>query len=185
MTDADKRRIIREASKGLLGSSGIVEALQLPVKPGIVRQLLQETACLRYKRFARTPAMREHHEKLRVKWATERMTWNERKWNSVVRSDQKNFNLDGPNGLAYKWHDLRKQEWFSKKHSGGASVMVWACFTGTDKSPLVFLEEKQGGTNYINTLEDTLLPFSEDLPLSSVFMQDSAPCHRVRVANVA
>ncbi|CDF41124.1 unnamed protein product [Chondrus crispus] len=144
MTDADKRRIIREASKGLLRSTGIVKALQLSVKPRRVHQLLQETACLRYKRIARTPAMKEHHEKLRVKWATECMTWNDRKWNSVVWSDEKKFNLDGPDGLAYKWHDLRKQkEWFWKRHSGRASVMVWACFAGTSKSPLVFLEGKQ------------------------------------------
>ena len=60
--------------------------------------------------------------------------------------------------------------------------MVWACFSGTDKSPLVFLEEKQDGTKYVKTLEDALLSFSEDLPLSWVLMQDSAPCHRARVA---
>ncbi|CDF32565.1 unnamed protein product [Chondrus crispus] len=126
--------------------------------------------------------MKEHHEKLRVKWATERMTWKERKCNSVVWSDEKKFNLDGPDELAYKWHDLRKQKkWFSKRHSGGASVMVWACFAGTSKSPLVFLGGKQDGTKYV-TFEDTLLPFAEDLPLSWGFMQDGAPCHRARVA---
>ena len=153
MTDADKRRIIREASKGVLGSSGTVKALQFSVKPRRVRQLLQETPYLRYKCIARTPAMKEHHEKLRVKWATERMTWNERNWNSVVWSDEETFNLDGPDWLACKWHDLRRQkEWFPKRHSGGASFMVWSCFAGTDKSPLVFLEGKQDGTKYVKTL---------------------------------
>ena len=101
----------------------------------------------------------------------------------MVWSDEKKFILDRPDGFAYKWHDLRKQkEWFSKRHSGGTSVMVWACFAGIDKPALVFLEGKQDVTKYIKALEDMLLPFSEDLPLSWGSMPDGAPCHRARVA---
>ena len=52
----------------------------------------------------------------------------------------KKINLDGPDGLAYKWHDLRKEkQWFSKMHSGGQSVMVWACFASQLKSEPGFL----------------------------------------------
>ena len=100
----------------------------------------------------------------------------------MVWSDEKKFNLYGP-GLAYKWHDLRKQiGWFSKRDSGGASVMIWACCVCTAKSPLAFLGEKKDGTKYFKTSEDTLLPFAEDFLLSWGFMQYGAPCHRARVA---
>ena len=61
-------------------------------------------------------------------------------------SDEKKFNLDGRDGLVYKWHDLRKEkQWFSKRHSGGQSVIVWACFAGQLKSELAFLVGAQDG----------------------------------------
>lgn len=102
-----------------------------------------------------------------MNWATDRLTWNEQKWNSVVWSDEKKFNLDGPDELAYKWHDLRQQkEWFSKRHNGGASVMVWACFACKAKSPVVFFHGKLNRPKYVKTLEDTLLLFTEDLRLT-------------------
>jgi len=46
LTEADKRRIIREASNGELGAAGIVKALQLTVTPRRVRQVLQSAAFL-------------------------------------------------------------------------------------------------------------------------------------------
>ena len=167
LSEADKRRINREASKGILSSTGIVKALQLTVKPRRIRQLLQDNVHLSYKRVTRTPAMRERHEKCRVSWAMERMSWSHQKWSSVVWSDENKFNLDGPDGLAYKWHDLRKEkQWFSKRHSGGQSVMVWACFGGQLKSELAFLVGAQDGQKYVGTLRQYLLPFSEDLPVT-------------------
>jgi hypothetical protein len=38
----------------------------------------------------------------------------------------KKFNLDGPDGVACYWHDLRKEQIFSKRQQGGGSLMVWA-----------------------------------------------------------
>lgn len=64
----------------------------------------------------------------------------------------------------------------------GGSVMVWACFAGVQKSKLVFLVGKQNGPKYVKTLKDHLIPFSEDLPITGIFMQDGAPCHRSNLA---
>ena len=56
------------------------------------------------------------------------MTWNE-EWRKVVWSDEKKFNLDGPDGFSYYWHDLRKEEEiFSSRAQGGGSIMIWASF---------------------------------------------------------
>ncbi|CDF34675.1 unnamed protein product [Chondrus crispus] len=144
LTEADKRRILREGSKGDLGSAGIVKALQLSVKARRVRQVIAAAEHLRYKQIARTPAMRERHEKSRLKWAMTRMVWSNAKWSQIVWSDEKKFNLDRTGGLAYKWHDLRKEkEWFSKRQIGGSSVMVWACFAGSRISELVFWKESR------------------------------------------
>ena len=46
---------------------------------------------------------------------------------AVIFTDEKKFNLDGPDGFKYYWHDLRPEpEWFSKRAFGGGSLMVWA-----------------------------------------------------------
>jgi len=48
------------------------------------------------------------------------------RWNSIIFSDEKKFNLDGPDGYQYYWRDLRKEkETYFTRHSGGGSVMVW------------------------------------------------------------
>ena len=42
---------------------------------------------------------------------------------------KKKFNLDGPEGYRYYWHDLRKEkQYFSKRHFGGGSLMIWGAY---------------------------------------------------------
>jgi len=76
----------------------------------------------------RSPALTIVHKDLRLTWAKDHMTWNN-EWHKVVWSDEKKFNLDGPDGFSYYWHDLRKEEEiFSTRAQGGGSVMIWASF---------------------------------------------------------
>jgi len=43
------------------------------------------------------------------------------------------------------------------------------------------LNGKKDGTKYLKTLQDYLVPFADDLPVSWTFMQDGAPCHRTDI----
>ena len=52
------------------------------------------------------------------------MSW-ESEYEKVIFSDEKKFNLDGPDGFSYYWHDLNKEaETFSKWQKDGGSLMV-------------------------------------------------------------
>lgn len=61
------------------------------------------------------------------------LTWG-KEWENVIWSDEKRFNLDGPDRQEYYWHDLRKEEKFLVSHQqGGGSIMVWAGFGSRGK----------------------------------------------------
>lgn len=66
ITEADRGRLIREASKGLTGSSGIGKALQLPTRGRRFRPVLQDANYFTYKRMMQTLSMGEYHEKINI-----------------------------------------------------------------------------------------------------------------------
>ncbi len=106
------------------------------------------------------------------------MTWSE-EWRRIVFSDEKKFNLDGPDGFAYYFLDLRREEHIlSRRQQGGGSVMVWASFGWNRKSDLVFITGRMDSTKYQKMLEDNLLLFG---PLMAgenwTFQQDNASVH--------
>ena len=50
-------------------------------------------------------------------------------WARTFFSDEKKWNLDGPDGLKYYWHCLRNDPKVAfSRQNGGGSVMVWGAF---------------------------------------------------------
>lgn len=54
--------------------------------------------------------MLPHHIHRRFQWSSEKITWTMIDWNIVVHTDEKNFSLDGPDGFAYYWHHISREE---------------------------------------------------------------------------
>ncbi|GMF20840.1 unnamed protein product [Phytophthora lilii] len=65
-----------------------------------------------------SPVLTKKHKEDRLKWARDKVTWDEAKWATCVFSDEKMFNLDGLDGLQY--YDLRKR--FSRTARAVAAV---------------------------------------------------------------
>ena len=78
----------------------------------------------------------------------------------MIFSDEKKFNLDGPDGHKYTGmtSEKKKMFFFSRKHGGG-SVMVWGGISAFGKTELVFLKGRQDSQKYIEMFKDHLLPF--------------------------
>ena len=101
------------------------------------------------------------------------MKWNDKNWSNVIFSDEKKFNLDGPNESQYYWHDLRMEDQiFSKRLFGGWPLMIWGAFSINGKASLVKMKGRQNGQKY-----------TEVHPQHRIFQQDNAVIHTGKLAS--
>ena len=141
ITDAARRWLFRESSKGQSSLRDQQKSQNLPITPRKVRQLLHESPNLVYQNRKTTPALIAKHKKMHIDWVKRKVTWTKEKWETAVFSDEQKFNLDGPDGFQSYWHDLRKEnQLFSKRPFGGGSVMVWGAFTASGKADLIVMD---------------------------------------------
>jgi transposase len=100
------------------------------------------------------------------------MDWN---WNSTWFTDEKKFNLDGPDCTKFYCHDLRKEpEVASRRQAVGGSVMVWAGFSARGKTSICFVTRILNSQKYQDVLQNHLVPL---LQTGDHLIQDNAPIH--------
>ena len=99
--------------------------------------------------------------------------------NHVVFSDEKKFNLGGPDCYSSYWHDLRhKDPPRLNRNFGGDSAMCWAAFSSSSKTPMCFISSNMNSKMYTDLLGDILIPFIDDkMEDSAIFQQDNASIH--------
>lgn len=172
------KQICRLASNKSTTSRQIKTRLKCSASRGTICRYLRDSGNLKYIKKQSKPPLTPEHKTRRLKFAENHTGWNG-KWENIVFSDEKKFNLDGPDGFAYYWHDLRKEKLiFSKRVHGGGSLMIWGGFSSKGKTDLVFIETSMTASKYISLLEKALLPFGDQIHHNDyIFQQDNAPCH--------
>lgn len=173
-----RRRIWREASNNGSNCSQIKKTLQLDCSTDIILKCVHQNSDLTFKKMLTRPQLTDQHKATRVAWCIPRLLWNE-EWHHYVFTDEKKFNLDGPDGWAYYWHDKRKPEQiFSKRQHGGGSVMVWAGFGYSGSTPIMFISGRLNSERYIEVLRDQFSPYFDQCAVPpAVFQQDNASIH--------
>ena len=105
-----------------------------------IQQVLKSVDWFSYKKRSAQPALTKKHKKVRVVWASEKALEDDIDWHHVVFSDEKKWNLDGPDGMRYQWTNTRNLiQPNVRRHCGGGSIMVWAGFSGVTKTELKVL----------------------------------------------
>ncbi|KAE9032945.1 hypothetical protein PR002_g8928 [Phytophthora rubi] len=107
-------------------------------------------------------------------------------WPQIVFSDEKNFNLDGPDGLRHCWRDIRRPTRQTvRRQNGGGSVMIWGSFSAAGKSKLAVLQGRQASEHYVYTVSEYMLPFAHlHHALDYIYQQDNASIHRSKLTTV-
>uniref|UniRef100_T1IUS6 Uncharacterized protein n=1 Tax=Strigamia maritima TaxID=126957 RepID=T1IUS6_STRMM len=124
LSDRQKRRITSQIKKGKSSLRAIAKNPDFNVSKDTVSRVVKKKKTIVYKKRKVQPVMKNVHKEKRLKWAREHMSWKQ-EWHKVIFSDEKKFNLDGPDGWAYYWHDLRQDDQvFSKRQQGGGSLMI-------------------------------------------------------------
>jgi transposase len=185
VSDTAKRRLLRAASNQITSASKLQRSLGLKVSLRRVQQILQKAPNLEYRKMKRVPWMNSRNILQRIDWATKHIAWNS-EWESVIFSDEKKFNLDGPDGLMCYWHDSRKSHLsVGRRVSGGGSVMIWGAFHSCGKSQLAILDGKQTSESYVKTLNNFLLPMIEENHQKSlIFQHDNAAIHTAHLTKL-
>ena len=75
----------------------------------------------------------------------------------MIFTDEKRFNLDGLDGFTYYYHDLRKEEQFlSRRHMGGGSVMIWAGIGYRGKTEIKFITGRMNSKIYLEMIDQQI-----------------------------
>lgn len=113
-----RKKIIYYATVKLLSSGDIKKELHLPQSARTIRRVLASCQTLRYSKYKSKPPLTEKHKTARYKFADSAIR-DRQDWSKIVWSDEKKFNLDGPDGIRYYWHDLRKEPQYLSKRAFG------------------------------------------------------------------
>lgn len=118
------QRIIQRSLRSTKIDEKIRIELNLPVATQRV-QVLREILYLRDKKGLPAHALKMNHKIARVNWAKEMLEMDRYFSRTVVFTDRKKFNLFGPDGLDYYWHDLRKDHIYFSENKHKTKTMVW------------------------------------------------------------
>ena len=150
-----------------------------------VRRVLLSCKNIKKLKLRKKPSLTTKHEvslcKL-LRFAKERVHW-KKEWRRVLFSDEKRFNLDGPGGFQYYFHDTRKETIPAiRRQMRGGSVMVWAGIGYFCKTNIKFIDGRMNSVRYINLIKEEINNHAERISEPDyIFQQDNKPVHTSRL----
>lgn len=144
VTERDRRLITNKAAIRACSAFKLKSELSISVSTRQIHRILRVTSHVVRKNILRKPRLMPRQAAVRLAWAEERPNWGPDRWNEIVFSDEKKWNLDVPDGFSYYLHDLRKEKVIlSQSQSGDGGVLNWAPFSAKGFSEICFCSGKQ------------------------------------------
>ena len=120
------------------------------------------------------PRLLRKHKLARLGFARKYQTW-ENEWKCIKFTDEKKFNLDGPDGYKYFWADKNISEnMYSQRQNAGGGIMVWGAISAIRKMELQIMNGLYNADRYIEMFDNAcLLEEGNRLcPEKFIFQQD-------------
>jgi transposase len=145
---------------------------------------------------AKKPYISEKNIEARIKWCNEHKNKTIGEWKKIIFSDEASVEIGKKSRQIRVWRypgERFKNNCLTPTFkSGRKSLMVWGCFAGKLKGPLVFIDEYKEkdkknitANSYIEILEKNLLPFLHKVRAAThkviTFQQDNASIHTAKI----
>ncbi|EFP00390.1 hypothetical protein CRE_01407 [Caenorhabditis remanei] len=178
LNQREERAVVRCASNTVKSANDVIAELDLKASKSTVLRTFHRSGHLKRAVLKPVPKMTDAHKLKRLAFAKSNMAQD---WSKIVWSDEKKFNLDGPDGAHSYWRDLRKDPMtFSRRNFGGGSLMVWGAFCNNKAVALKFVTCKMNSVDYQATLQSGIVPFFSrgNRKKTHIFQQDNAAIHK-------
>lgn len=178
VTERVKRVILNAVSNKRISAARIIKENCLDINAMTVYRVLHASPHITKQKMKKSPIISKVNKAKRMDFARKSIK-DKLDWEKVVWTDEKKFNLDGPDGFRDYWHDIRKEEViFSRRQQGGGSVMIWAAIGWDFKSDITFVEGKADSVRYQKVVEEHVHKIKQHFEHREwLFQQDNAPVH--------
>ncbi|KAA8495184.1 Transposable element Tc3 transposase [Porphyridium purpureum] len=136
-----------------------------------------------YRKIPACPPLTLNRKLKRLAWARHHQL-EQTNWAAIVFTDEKKFNLDGPDGFHKTWVERAADVldiW--SRHSSAGGCMVWGEISARGKIHLHFIEGLFTAAKYVSMLRENnvLSRCRQMVGPNMVFQQDNAPVHTSRL----
>lgn len=133
------------------------------------------------------PRLSKRNIKLRFELSRTILKTNFEQIKNIIFSDESKFEVFSTNRSTCVWREpgrgLEEQFLNHTVKYGGASVMVWGCFSYYGVGKLVFIDGIMDAAKYVSILSDNLIDSRNMLGIQNmIFQQDNDPKHTSRLA---
>lgn len=155
------RATIRVASNSTLTSCEIVQKAGITANVRSSHRVLEKGKFIQRLEMKQKPPLTKQHEEERLTVSRKRIYLN-KKWKRILFIDENKFNMDGPDGFSFYYHDLREAEIINKRRQMNRNrIMIWNRIEYKGKTDVWFLEGKMNSQKDINLMREEINTYNE------------------------
>ena len=127
------------------------------------------------KKIKKEKGISKKNQEKRLNFARDHAMWTH-EWQHVVFTDEKKWNLVGPDGMQHIWARKNRNINMTLITRANTSIMVWGAISASGPLSLILMNGKYDSKRYCEMLHTSFFHHADSLsPANSIFQQDNAP----------